>query len=78
MQDSLENKICAYGLFLVVLFSENIESLSFKYVHFVRKICPKNTHKKFRFAPYFCLFPSHIFWRQQGKFQMGKMEKKKC
>lgn len=50
MQDSLENKICAYGLFLVVLFSEN-ESLSFKYVHFVRKICPKNSNKKFRFAP---------------------------
>jgi len=48
MQGSLE--ICVYGLFLVMLFSENIESLNFKCGYFVRKICPKNRNQTFRFA----------------------------
>lgn len=32
MKDCFDNKICAYGLLSVMLLSENIVSLSFKYV----------------------------------------------
>lgn len=82
VKDCFGNNICAYSLLLPMLFSENIMSLSCKYVElsilsFLRTICPKNSNEKIKCSPHtsttLISIPSIL--ETTGKISNGKERK---